>query len=463
MLASSMVVGGTLVTAGAAAATTPGASGPGSGVSAHLLPGMRHGEPVTYSTAGHQKAGEAGLFEIAASDGTKLPVYCIDLLNSTLDGAAYQETDWGSSSLGGAAGSKIKWILLHSYPSVSAAQLVKDAAAKGTVVDGLTEDEAAAATQVAIWSFSDPGVPVSQEDPKAAKLTQYLIGQAKGAQDEEPKPSITLKPASLSGRSGERLGPITVATTGSLVELSLDDAATKAKLVLTDQAGRPVKSVKGGAEIFAQAPAGAPAGTGTITATATVDVPAGRVFTGADSTGHHSQTLILAGTKPVTAPATATVSWAPAGPIPAVSAKVDCTQSALVVTVTNNGDQDFTLTLPTGTVTVKPKTTQQVPVKLAEDQRYDITVTGTGGYKQQFTGTLNCKTDSHGTPSPVPSSPTTPATPTTPVPSGTPAGGLASTGGGGETPVLAGIAGVLVIAGGSAVFALRRRGRHSRA
>lgn len=455
MLASSMVVGGSLVAAGAATATTSD----GSGVTAHLVPGMLHGEPIAYTAKGGTQEGEAGLFEIQASDGSKLPVYCIDLLNHTLDDAKYQETNWGSSSLAGATGSKVKWILQHSYPSVSPEQLVKDAAAKEVSLNGLTADEAAAATQVAIWSFSDPSVPVSQNDAKAAKLTQYLIDQAKGASDEEPKAAITLTPASVSGKSGDLLGPITVDTTGSAVELALDAAADKAGVVITDAAGHTVKTVKGGDKIFAKAPAGAPAGNGTITATASVEMQVGRVFTGANLAGKHSQTLILAGAKMATVPATAAVAWAPTGPVPAATSKIDCTQGALVVTLTNNGDQDFTFTVGGKTYTVKPKGTQTVPVKVAEDAKYDVTVTGPKGFKQEFTGVLNCKTDS------TPTTPTaTPSAghPGTPTPTATPTGGLASTGGGGETPMLAGIAGALVIAGGGAVFALRRRGRHSR-
>ncbi|WP_344463889.1 Cys-Gln thioester bond-forming surface protein [Kitasatospora kazusensis] len=457
MLTSSLAVGGGLLTVGPASAATP----LGSGVTARLLPGMSHGESVSYGAPGHQAAGEAGLFAIQASDGSELPVYCIDLLNHTREDAKYQETDWGSSSLAGTAGSKIKWILEHSYPSVSPQQIASDAAAKGAQLDGLTADEAAAGTQVAVWSFSDPNVPVNQDDPKAAKLTQYLIDQAKGATDEEPKATIALTPGSVSGKSGDRLGPITVDTTAATVALGLDPVADKAGVVLTDAAGNVVKSVKGGATIFAKTPAGAAAGTGTITATSSAEIPLGRVFTGADGDGNHSQTLILAGAKSVSVSATATVTWAPTGPIPAVTAKVDCAQGAVVVTATNNGDQDFVFTLAGQTVTVKPKSTQTVPVKVAEGQKYDIVVTGPHGFKQEFASVLNCKTTSStGTPTPTPTAGhgVTP----TPTGTGTPAGGLAFTGGGGETPMLAGIAGALVLAGGASVFALRRRGRHSR-
>ncbi|MER5641977.1 Cys-Gln thioester bond-forming surface protein [Kitasatospora sp. NPDC002227] len=457
MLTAGLVVGSGVLATGAAVATTPG----GSGVTARLLPGMRHGEPVTYSVAGRRKAGEAGLFQIEADGGAQLPVYCVDLLNGTREDATYQETDWGASSLGGTAGPKIRWLLLHSYPNVAPAQLVEDAAAHGTAIDGLSEDEAAAATQVAVWSFSDPGVPVQQADAKAAALTGYLVGRAEAATDAPPGPSLALTPDAVAGASGQRLGPITVGTAGSQVELSLDRAATEAKVTLTDEAGHPVKAVKGGTRIYAQVPAGTPAGVGQITAEATVEVPAGRVFTGADAAGRHSQTLVLAGARPATTSAAASVGWAATGPAPAVSAEIDCAQSALVVTVTNSGDQDFTFTLADRTVTVRPKATQRVPVKLAEDQHYDLTLTGTGGFRKQFTGVLNCLTDSSATPAPTP--PDTPATGArTPTHSATPAGGLASTGGGSDTPVLLGIAGVLMIAGGSAVFALRRRGRHIR-
>jgi len=436
MLASSMVVGGGLAAAGAAAAASPSATG-ATGV---LVPGVRYSETIKIG----DKTVQGGIIQLKTDGDKLLDTYCIDLFNGTKPSAVYQETGWESSSLAGKPeqAGKILWILQHSFPKVSAEQLAKD-----TKIEGLSKEDAAAGTQAAIWHFSD-GANAVPEDAEARQLTDYLIGHA--IKLEEPKPTLTLNPAAVSGKSGALLGPITVTTNGSSVALALDETGTKAGLAITDKTGKAVKSAKSGDQIYAKAPAGANPGSATIKATTSAEVSIGRAFTGVNSEGKHSQTLILAGSEPVPATAGVTVNWAPTGPIPAVTAKVDCVQGAVVVTATNNGDQDYTFTLAGKSVTVKPGATQSVPVKVGEDQPYDITVTGPNGFKQEFKGVLNCKTDS------------TTTTPTPTTPGTTTGGGLATTGGGSETPVLAGIAGALVIAGGAAVFALRRRGRHSR-
>ncbi|MER5865296.1 Cys-Gln thioester bond-forming surface protein [Kitasatospora sp. NPDC002040] len=450
MFASSLLVGGAL-SAGAAAAE-PG----NSGTTAKLLGGLKFRGEIQIND---EKPIQGGVFRLLPStetDETKhLLAYCIDLRNGTLKDATYREADWSATSLHNKAkeAAQIKWILLHSFPNLTVPQLQAEAKKAPSAPDlaGLDEDEAAAGTQAAIWHFSD-GVTATPVAPDAKNLTKYLIDSVAAVEPgAEPSWTISLE-GTAAGKSGALLGPITVKSTAAKVKLRLDDAGKQAGLTITDKDGKAVTEAANGEKIYAKTPAGAPAGQAKIIAEATTEVSVGRAFLG-EKDSAHSQTLILAGTKPVPASASAPVNWAPAGPIPAVSAKVECAQGAVVVTAANNGDQDFTFTLSGQTVTVPPGGTKSVPVKVAEDTAYDITVTGPNGFKQQFKGVLNCKTDTAASPSPKPSSPS--ASPTGPV--------LANTGGGGQTPLLAGIAGALVIAGAAAVFTLRRRGRHSRA
>jgi len=452
MLASGLAVASGLVAAGSAAATDGG-----TGVTAKLTGGVRYGELIRYEDRpGHMNSAKAGQFQLeTTTDHVTLPVYCIDLLNGTLANAMYHETDWASSSLQSKpkAGPRIKWILEHSFPKIDEVALGKAAG-----IDKLSKDDAAAATQVAIWHFSDPNIKVEQNDefPLAQKLTGWLIAQAeKNGDSAEPKPTLSLTPASVGGKSGSLLGPITVVAGGGAgdVTLTLDKKGTDAGLTLVTKAGTAVKTAHTGDEIYAKVPAGAPAGSATVTASATAKTSIGRAFVG-DDNGDHSQTLILAGSEDTKVASSAALAWAPTGAIPAATAKVDCAQGAVVVTATNTGDQDWTFPLNGKTVTVKPGATETVPVKVGEDQKYKLTVTGPGNFSQTFEGVLNCKTDS---------STTTPSTPAA-TPSASPTGpSLATTGGGSGTGVMAGIAGALVIAGGAAVYALRRRGRHSNA
>ncbi|MFJ9518706.1 Cys-Gln thioester bond-forming surface protein [Kitasatospora sp. NPDC101801] len=441
MLASSMLLGSGMMLAGAASA----AGSETTGAKAKLKPGVRFSETISYERDGHKYEVQGGILQLETEDEKILDTYCIDLLNPTQPSADYTETGWASSSLAGKPeeAGKILWILRNSFPQQSIEKL-----REATKIADLSQDDAAAGTQAAIWHFSD-GVDAVPDDPQAKQLTEYL--RQKAVKLEEPKPTLSLSPAAVSGKSGDLLGPITVTTNGASVSLALDEAGTKANLSITDKAGKAVKTAKNGDEIYAKSPAGANPGNATIKAGTSAEVSVGRAFTGVNAQGKHSQTLILAGSQPVPVTASVAVNWAPTGPIPAVSAKVDCVQGAVVVTAANNGDQDFTFTLSGQTVTVPPGGTKSVPVKVAEDTAYDIVVSGPNGFKQEFKGVLNCKTDTAS--SPTPKAPS--ASPSGPV--------LANTGGGGQTPLLAGIAGALVIGGAAAVFTLRRRGRHSRA
>ncbi|KJK56612.1 hypothetical protein UK12_21490 [Saccharothrix sp. ST-888] len=455
MLASSVALSAGLTTAGAAVAADANTSG----TKAVLMDGLKHGEAIKVDN----RMVEGGIIQLKTGDHQTLDTYCIDLHNPTQRGATYQETGWESSSLAGKPeqAGKIRWILQNSYPQVSAAQL-----AKNTGIQGLSEDAAAAGTQAAIWHFSD-GANAVPQDGQAKQLTDYLTDKA--VKLEEPKPTLSLAPTSVSGKSGALLGPITVTSNGASVDLAVDADGTKAGLTVTDKNGKAITSAKSGDEIYAKAPGGGTHGTATIKASTSAQVSIGRAFTGVNADNVHSQTLILAGSEAVPVTAGVSVNWAPAGPIPAVTNKVDCVQGAVVVTATNNGDQDYTFTLNNKTYTVKPGGTTSVPVKVEEDKPYHFTVTGPNGFKQDIQGVLNCKTDTGTTtPSSTPSA-TPSSTPSSSTGGGTGSstggstgGGLAFTGGGGETPWLAGIAGALLVAGGGAVFALRRRGRHGR-
>ncbi|MFC8722983.1 Cys-Gln thioester bond-forming surface protein [Kitasatospora sp. NPDC057198] len=458
MLASGLTVGSGLLAAGAAAA-----AGSTSGVTARLAGGVRVGENVEFfaTDTNEWRPTQAGPMTIKIGDSAEIPVYCIDLLNGASFEADYKETGWDSSSLkdNPGAGPKILWILKNSYPAVGVEQL-----AAASHIEGLTDTDAAAGTQIAIWSFSDPNVKVRQSDAEATAFTKWLIAQAneKGT-GNEPKPTLGLAPASVGGKSGTTLDPITVTAGGGTasVTVSLDSKGTAAKVSLVDDKGAEIKNVKSGDKIYAKVPAGAAAGNATITARGTATSSVGRAFVG-EIKGEPSQTLILAGEAEVPVSATAGITWG-LGAVPTADAVVDCAKGALVVTLGNKGDKDAAFKVAGKDYTVKPGGTQTVTLPVKEDEKYDFTVTGPEGFSKQFTGLLNCKTDS-STQSPAPSTSASASAPASPVPSASPTGPeLASTGGGMGTGLTAAMAGVLVVAGGAAVYGLRRRGRHSRA
>ncbi|MFE2596688.1 Cys-Gln thioester bond-forming surface protein [Streptomyces sp. NPDC057617] len=446
VLVSGLVALGSLAGAGTAAADgTP--QHPGG--AAATLDGLKTYDGAVLHTDGKDQQLPAGLFEMTVDGGGKLKTYCIDIHNPTQEQAKYQETPWDQTSLGANKNAgKIRWILEHSYPQVDDLPALAEAAGTGP----LTEKTAAAGTQVAIWRYSDDA-DVDASDPAAEKLADWLENSAQDS--AEPKASLTLEPGAVSGRAGERLGPVTVRTDADSVTVTPPADASVTGVRITDKDGTPVTTAANGTELYFDVPSDASDGTASLGVQATTSVPVGRAFAGVTK----SQTQILAGSSDSTVAAAATATWAKQGAIPAVTAEKNCAEGGVDVTATNTGDEPFTFELKGDEHTVAPGATETVTVPVGEDEAYDITITGPAGFIQNFTGVLDCATT--GTPGPVTEQPSSQpsaasAGGVTAVSSGS-TGDLAATGSSSATPIIAGIAIALVVLGGAAVFFLRKK------
>ncbi|MCX0243894.1 LAETG motif-containing sortase-dependent surface protein [Streptomyces drozdowiczii] len=452
-MASGLVVAGALVGAGTATADEVPAH---QGGATAVLDGLKTFDTAYVHDGGEQDKVSAGLFEMNVDGGGTLKTYCIDIHNHTQDQAKYLETPWNQTSLGSNKDAgKILWVLQHSYPQVNDLSKLAEAAGTGA----LTEKTAAAGTQVAIWRFSDH-VDVTAQDEQAEKLADWL---EKSATDiAEPKASLALDPVAVSGRSGERVGPVTVRTNaGQATVTPPADLASGVKV--TDKAGKPVTTASDGDQLYFDVPAGSEEGTAALTVQAATSVPVGRAFAGVTK----SQTQILAGSSESTVSATATASWAKKGPIPTATAEKNCDKGGVDITVGNQGDEAFTFELDGKQNTVEAGKTVTVTVPVAEDQAYDVTVTGPGGFSKTFKGVLDCKTTSSGTGGSSTGGTDTQTGGDKPTTTTATAGGntggddtnLAETGSSSATPMIAGIAIALVVVGGGAVVLLRRKGR----
>ncbi|OKJ41743.1 peptidase [Streptomyces sp. CB01580] len=448
-MASGLVLAGAFVGAGSAVADEAPQH---QGGAAAVLDGLKTYDRAVLHEGGRNQQLPAGVFEMTVDGGGKLKTYCIDIHNPTQDRAKYLETPWGQTSLGANKNAgKIRWILEHSYPKVDNLAALAEEAGTGP----LTEKTAAAGTQVAIWRYSD-NVDVEASDAAAEKLADWL---EKSAVDQaEPKASLVLDPAAVSGKSGRRLGPITVHTNAGQATVTPPvDAASGVKV--TDKSGKPLTSAVNGGELYFDVPAGTADGSASLTVQATTSVPVGRAFASATK----SQTMILAGSSDSTVSATATATWAKQGAIPAVSAEKNCAKGGVDVTASNKGDEAFTFELAGKEYTVEAGKSETVTVPVAEDQAYDITVTGPGGFSKTFKGVLDCKTSSSGTGGAGGNGGHETQTEGQPAPATSgggstgSAGDLAETGGSSATPVIAGVAIALVVVGGGAVFLLRKR------
>ncbi|AZM57619.1 peptidase [Streptomyces sp. WAC 01529] len=439
--ATGLVAAGAVAAAGAAAAEeAPQHRG---GATATLGGLQTYGQAVVHEGGSAQQV-PAGLFEMSVEDGGTLQTYCVDIHNPTQKDAKYQETPWSGTSLNGNRDAgRIRWILQHSYPQVNdLAALAEKAGATS-----LTEQSAAAGTQVAIWRYSD-GARVDALDPQAEKLADYLHKSARDS--AEPKASLTLEPPAVSGQAGERLGPVTVRTDAEAVTVTppADSEASGVKVVGKD--GKPVKSAGDGSRLYFEVPEEAPDGSAALSVQASTTVPVGRAFTSET----RSQTQILAGSSESTVSAKATADWAAEGAVPALSAEKNCAKGGVDITATNKGDAPFTFRLMGSKYTIKAGTSRTVTIPLQEDQPYDFTLRGPNGVEKRFKGVLDCRTEGTATENKA-----QPANEPSPASAGGTSGGgdLAETGSSGNTPLMVAVAVGFVLLGGAAVFFLRAK------
>lgn len=452
-LTAGLLAAGTLAGAGTAAADAPPSSG---GATAKLV-GIEDGgnlpDRADKAVLNGKNDVLAGLFQMTTPGGGVIETYCIDFNHHTHKGSDYNEVPWDQSTLSGNKDAgKIAWILNNSYPKVDTAALSATLKANNVQLSGdLTPALAAAGTQVAIWHLSDPDIKVQAKNSDAKALSDYLDSHAQTL--EEPKPSLTVDPTAVSGKSGSRLGPVTVHTTAQEAKVELGKDAP-AGLKVVDKDGKAITGpVKDGTALYFDVAAGSGEGSTTATVSATTDISVGRAFSSTDAHGIASQTMILAGTTETTVKASATVTWAKQGPIPALSATVDCAKGGVDVTASNKGDEDFTFKLEGNEYTVAPGASKTVTVPVAEDQKYKIDITLPNGSVKTFEGVLDCKTATTPAPTPTTNAPV-PASGTT---GSTTGGDLAATGSSNATPMIAGIAIALVVVGGGAAFFFRRK------
>ncbi|MFG1671292.1 Cys-Gln thioester bond-forming surface protein [Streptomyces sp. Y7] len=445
---ASGLVAATVLAGTASAAPAADATAPSQGGATATIGGLKtYGGAVVHTDSGDQEIS-AGLFEMSVEGGGMLQTYCVDIHNPTQRDAQYHETPWSGTSLGSNKDAgRIRWILQNSYPQVNDLAAL---AAKAGFRDPLTEQDAAAGTQVAIWRYSD-GVEVEAVDPQAEKLADYLEKSARSV--AEPEASLTLDPPAVSGHAGERIGPVTVHTNADGVTLTPPADAATSGVRIVDKDGKAVTTAADGSQVFFDVPEDTADGQAELTVQASTTVPVGRAFA-AES---RSQTQILAGSSESTVSATASASWAETGAIPALSAVENCDKGGVDITAANEGDAPFTFELLGIEYSIPAGESRTVTVPLQEDQAYDFTIEGPNGFAKRFTGVLDCMTqvneaDQAGTvtqtldePSPATVGTTTDDT------------NLAATGGSGMTPLIAGIAIGFVVLGGAALLVVRKR------
>ncbi|WP_194894541.1 thioester domain-containing protein, partial [Catenulispora pinisilvae] len=336
-IAAAMFIGAasTAMVAGTAHAdgTTTGGQTSDGGVTGATFNNSKDGNMVAMT----DKADPAELIGLKVPGGGQLWTYCIQEKVELQELETYDEHDWTSESQRIGIDQQhlegIKWILDNSFPQVDATTLAGTAG-----VSGLSDKEAVAATQAAIWTFSDStgklkldanaekdaqnlGDPGKPDDPNkdvngshVIDFYNWLMTQATGHMNDtgQPQSSLSITPASKAApqAGGKVAFQLSSNTSGSFISVTLaDPGKTGAKLLDADGKAISAKQTfKSGDTVYVQLPNTPTNGDVHVIASGTVtNIDAGRVFVSHD--GRPSQNLILAQGQSAPVSATADVKW----------------------------------------------------------------------------------------------------------------------------------------------------------
>ncbi|MGW8484578.1 VaFE repeat-containing surface-anchored protein [Microbacterium sp. NPDC055903] len=208
---------------------------------------------------------------------------------------------------------KVYWIITHSYPAISLAEL---GAAAG--VPNLSANDAVEATQYAIWRYTDLtwDAEWNWETQASEDVYWHLLEGANADTATAPPTSaeveVSITAPTGAGTAGELYGPFIVTTNQPTVSVSADPA-----FAIVDAAGDPVDTdaVIDGQELYLDLTGEATAGSATIAATANGASGTGLIIStpvvGSPTATpeSHRQSLILVAAEDATTTASAEGNW----------------------------------------------------------------------------------------------------------------------------------------------------------
>ncbi|MFJ6670296.1 thioester domain-containing protein [Actinosynnema sp. NPDC091369] len=296
------------------------------------------------------------LYVIENGEKTVVKAYCVELPTVLKDGTPLHEVPWDkhpNSKTQFVANAKfVNWILHNSYPLKDPSVLSE---ATGRDID---EREAIAATQAAIWRFSDGAKlksdPTKDTNPEVdadvKAVYDYLTGDKNKGIEQQPAPTLKIDKAELTGKADGRLiGPFTVETTADSFRV---EAEVPAGVTFTDKDGNPLTPAGDGdfsaraetrtADIFVKVAPGTESGEVEFSVKADAQLQHGRLFV-SESPAKETQSLIIAKPSTVKVEEKAKVKWV---------------ESTVVTTTT----EATTTTAPTTTTTTAAPTTTTTAV-----------------------------------------------------------------------------------------------------
>ncbi|MGW6443504.1 thioester domain-containing protein [Lentzea sp. NPDC055074] len=230
--------------------------------------------------------------------------YCVELPTPLEDGDVLKEVPWDkhpnpNTKFKGDNPGKVLWILNRSYPNKSVNDIKKTFG-----IDKLDKQDVIAATQAALWHFSDNAeldVDNKKNDAEVVALYKKFVADAKV--EDAPKPTLTIDPESKSGKPGEKIGPFKVTTTATEVKLTANlpegvtvvDAQGNPLVVQQKADGVTVKGTENISEFFVNVPAGAKDGQADFKLSAEAEIALGRLFVASNKDSKNvAQSLVVA-------------------------------------------------------------------------------------------------------------------------------------------------------------------------
>lgn len=282
-------------------------------------------------------AAPTTLIGVQLGDQKAVETYCVELDVETAKGAPMHEAQWDKypnpNNKFRSDRAKVNWVLHNSFPAMK----VEDVATESRVA-GLTQQEAIAGTQAAIWHFSNDATLAEQgNDPRTVALYKFLTSQDNHGIADEPKPTLAISKDELAGHAGDKIGPFTLATTATGGVVSVTGPSG---LKLVDEDGKELpgqaehrsvgemKDLDRKSTFFVKVPANLAPGNAQIKVDSDAILDEGRLFVGDTKT----QTLIIAKSEKVTVSAASKVTWAAATPGSASQASSMTTPAVVVAT-----------------------------------------------------------------------------------------------------------------------------------
>ncbi|MDA2814802.1 thioester domain-containing protein, partial [Nocardiopsis sp. RSe5-2] len=158
---------------------------------------------------------DTALYSLRIDDSASVAAYGAALGGEVDHSAAYVESGFDALEAPLDAAGPVAWVVANSYPAVGLEELEAPGAR------GLNESQAIAATQAAVWHFTDgaelagPGGS-GGNDPGVERFYRHLVSGAERAPDAPAAPTLALTPGRISGADpAAPLGPLRVSTTGT--------------------------------------------------------------------------------------------------------------------------------------------------------------------------------------------------------------------------------------------------------